>query len=47
MRNGKHLKESFPLRGVIVSLADMTTATDPRAETPPGVFPLVVQPQEK
>ena len=31
-------KESYPHSGVIVSLADMSTATDPRAETPLGVF---------
>ena len=38
MRNRKHLKESFPPRGMIVSLADMTTATDPRAEIRPWAY---------
>ena len=31
-------KESSPLRGVIVSFADMTTATDPRAEIRPRAY---------
>ena len=31
-------KESYPHRGVIVSLADMSTATDPRAEIRPRAY---------